>query len=183
MNWIKRLFSSSSPQPTFPPSDSPPEVTAKLMEAEEMASELVDYLLGDQLFRQIVVETPAGLRQPKMTLGGLVERIEQLEASKELGPGDRRRLQAVKEAWEAARRRYPEQVREKLQREMKSYLQNWKYYLQERAQNPEKWQNDYDFEVRNRKRVELVIRLLGDAAPSGVLEELDKLESQANKAQ
>lgn len=180
MNWIKRLFSSLSfSQPAFPPSDSPPHIAATLMEAEQMASELADYLMGDQLFRQIVVETPAGLRQPKMTLGGLVERIEQLEASNEVGVRDRRRVQAVRDTWETIRQRYPEQVKEKLQREMKSYLHSWRYYLQERAQNPEKWKNDYDVELRNRKRVELVIRLLGPDVPPDLKEDLDSLDSSA----
>lgn len=173
--WLQRLFFSPSAD-AFPPSDSAPESTATLMEAEKMASELSDYLIGDRLFRQIVVDTPAGLRQPKMTLGGLVERMQALASDPQLGPGDRRRLHAVQEAWETARRRYPEQVTEKLQREMKSYLHNWQYYLDQRAQNPEKWKNDYAYEARNKRRVQLVVRLLGADAPTGILDDLEAME-------
>jgi len=147
-----------------------------LMEAETMAAELTDYLLGTQLFRQIVVDTPAGFRQPKMTLGGLVERIETLAADPRLGASDRRRLQAVQEAWEEAQHRYPQQVREKLFREMKSYLRNWKYFLEQRSQDPDRWKQEYPYELHNRQRVQLVVHLLGDEAPAGILEELEMLE-------
>lgn len=172
---LKRLL---FPPRALPPSDSPPELAATLLEAEKMAAELPDYLLGKQLFRQIAVDTPLGYRQPKMTLGGLVERIESLAAEPRLGPGDRRRLQAVQEAWAQAQHRYPEQVREKLRRELKSYLHSWKYFLAQRANNEDKWKQEYPFEVRNKQRVKLVVRLLGAAAPAGILEDLEALEPE-----
>ncbi len=176
MNWLQRLFGSRPPSP-FPSCDSSPDLAADLLEVEAMAGELVDYLLSNRLFWQIDVATPLGERQPKMTLGGLYERLKQLEAA-DLGPGDRRRLAAVSEAWAAARRRYPAQVTAKLKRELDSYVKNWKYYLDQRARDPERWQEEYEVELRNRRRVELVLRLLGPEAPAGLLEELAELEAK-----
>lgn len=171
-SWLDRFLHRELP---LPPSDSAPELTAELIEAEKMAAELVDYLLGPQLFWQIVVETPLGTRRPKMTLGGLVERIERLQAAA-LGPNDRRRLEAVVAAWEEARRRYPQQVTTKLKRELDSFVRNWKYYLEQRARNPERWKEEYEVEVRNRHRIERVLRLLGPEGPPGLLAELEELE-------
>jgi hypothetical protein len=165
-------------EPPVSPSDSAPEPAAELIEAEKMAAELVDYLLGKPLFWQIVVETPLGTRRPKMTLGGLVERIERLQAA-DLGPRDRERLQAVITAWEEARRRYPRQVTTKLKRELDSFVRNWKYYLEQRSRNPERWKEEYEVEVRNRHRIELVLRLLGPEGPPGLLAELEELERRA----
>ena len=40
--------------------------------AQAMVDELTDYLMGDTLYRQLMVKTPGGVRQPKMTLGALL---------------------------------------------------------------------------------------------------------------
>jgi hypothetical protein len=141
-----------------------------------MAAELEDYLLGDRLFRQIVVETPAGTRRPKMTPGCLWERIQHLQSAADLGPEDRKRLAAVQDAWNTARRLYPDQFKRKLRRELDSYLKNWRYYLEQRASDPERWEADLQAESRNRRRVELVLRLLGPDAPYGLLDDLETLE-------
>lgn len=179
MNWLRSLFANPN-HPTLPISDSPPEMTAELMEAEQAANELVDYLLSDRLFWQIVTDTPAGVRRPKMTLGGLWERIRRLQAAPELGPNDRNRLAVVQAAWDAARRRYPAQFTLKLKRELDSFLKNWKYYLEQHASDPERWQQEYDVEVRNRERVVLITQLLGPEAPPGLLEDLAMLEANTS---
>ena len=177
MNWLKGLFDSTPP---YPSSDSPSALAAELIEAEGMADELGDYLLGDRLFRQIVVETPLGTRRPKMTLGCLWERIQHLHAAADLGPEDQKRLAAVQDAWDTARRFYPEQFKRKLRRELDSYLKNWKYYLEQRASNPDRWDADHQAELKNRRRVELVLRLLGSDAPHGLMDDLETLERQQN---
>lgn len=173
MSWLKGLFNIVSP---YPASDSPSKLAAELIETEAMASELGDYLLSDRLFRQIVVETPVGTRRPKMTLGNFWERIMHLQAATDLGPNDRERLIVAEDAWNFARRLYPEKVKRKLRRELDSYLKNWKYYLDQRAQNPDRWDADYQVELRNRQRVRLVLNLLGTDAPHRLMEELESLE-------
>lgn len=178
MDWLKRVLSSNH---SLPASDSPPELAAELIEAEAMAAEIVDYLLSDRLFWQLSVETPLGSQQPKMTLGGLWERIKKLEAAADLGSGDRQRLAAVTTAWEDARRRYPPQFTDKLKRELDSYLKNWRYYLDQVARDPERWRDEYEVELRNRRRVELVLRLLGPDAPEGILDDLAELEKKVQR--
>jgi len=183
-DWLKKLFgpaghASDGPGAgaAVPASDSPPELEADLLETEAGARDLVDYLLSDRLFWQLSLETPLGTRQPKMTLGSLYEHIDELKgSSSDLGDHDRQRLSTVVTAWEAARRRYPTQVTAKLKRELDSYLKNWTYYLDQRRQDPERWKEEYDVEVRNRRRVELVLTLLGPDAPAGLLEDLQGLE-------
>ena len=175
MNWLKNLL---DPTPPYPPGDSPSALAAELIEAEGMAAELDDYLLGDRLFRQIVVETPEGTRRPKMTLGGLWERIQHLQAAADLGQEDQKRLAAVQDAWDTAHRLYPDHFKRKLRRELDSYLKSWKYYLEQRAGNRERWDADYKVELRNRRRVEQVLRLLGPDAPYGLMDDLETLERQ-----
>ena len=177
MSWIKKIFGGEEAPP--PVSDSPPELAAELLEAEQFAKELPDYLLSNRLFWQIVVNTPLGLRQPKMTLGSLYERMEHLASADEIGPKDRERLRRIQDAWDIARKSYPAQFKQKLRRELDSYLHNWKYYLEQRRNDPERWQEDYEVELRNRRRVEEIVRLLGPDAPPGLLDELEAWEKEA----
>ncbi|NOX62423.1 MAG: hypothetical protein GXP42_10855 [Chloroflexi bacterium] len=177
MSWINKIFGREATPP--PTGDSPPELEAELIEAEQFAKELPDYLLSDRLFWQIVVDTPLGARQPKMTLGSLFERMQHLASAPALGPKDRERLKRIQEAWDIARKSYPQQFKQKLRRELDSYLHNWKYYLEQRRGDPERWKEDYEVELRNRRRVELVVGLLGPDAPPGLLEELKEWEKEA----
>ncbi len=179
MSWIKKLFGVDHDVNQLPPTDSPPELAAKLLEAERMADQLEDYLLSDRLFWQISVETPLGTRQPKMTLGSLYERIQYLEAHRdELGPNDGSRLQKIRRAWDEAQARFPEQWREKLRREFKSYMHNWKYFLEQRSANSERWTQDYKFELRNRERARLALQLLGPEAAADLMQEYEIIEKK-----
>jgi hypothetical protein len=179
MNWLKNILGSKT-KTAYPPSDSPPELAVILLEAEQMAGELEDYLRGKRLYRQISVETPLGTRRPMMILGGLFERLERLAEAEELGPNDCQRLGVIKEAWEVARDRYSELFQEKLQREHDSYLRNWKYYLEDLARDPERWKEEYEVELRNRRRVELIRRIMGPDTPPG-LADLDELEEDLDE--
>jgi hypothetical protein len=179
MNWLRRILGLRTEAAT-PPSDSPPELATTLLEAEGMAGELDDYLRSKRLYRQISVETPLGTQRPQMTLGGLFERMELLAGAEELGPNDGRRLNAIREAWDEARGRYPEQFQEKLRREHDSYLRNWKYYLEDLARDPDRWKGEYEVEARNRRRVELIRRITGPDLPPG-LDDLDELEEDPDE--
>jgi len=177
MSWLKKILGQKDDTSASLPTDSDPKLAAKLLEAEKMSMQLQDYLLSDKLFWQIVVDTPAGLRQPKMTLGALYQRLQELDAHKdELGPNDRARLAQIWQRWETARKRFPKQWRDKLRREYKSYLNNWKYFLEQRSANSESWARDYPVEVRNRERARLVLRLLGPDA-ADLLQDFEKVEA------
>ncbi|HEY80637.1 MAG TPA: hypothetical protein EYP25_08915 [Anaerolineae bacterium] len=181
MSWFKKRFGSHRPEKT-PASDSPPELAAKLLEAEKFADQLDAYLLSDRLFWQISVETPLGTRQPKMTLGSLYERIQELNAhANELGANDRQRLATIERAWEEAQRRFPAQWQEKLRREFKSYMHNWTYFLEQRASNPERWAQDYKFEVRNRERARLILQILGPEAAADLAREYETVEETLDR--
>ncbi len=177
MSWMKKLFGSQNETSPQPPTDSPPELAAMLLEAEKMSSQLMDYLLSQKLFWQISVETPLGTRQPKMTLGSLYERIQRLQAQEaNLGPNDRQRLHEIVRSWEDAQARFPGQWRKKLRREFKSYLHNWRYFLEQESRGSERWAQDYPVEVRNRERARLILRLLGPEASEELLQEYQAVE-------
>lgn len=109
-----------------------PKLVAELMVAGAMASELPDYLLGDRLFRQVVVKTPEGTQQPKMTLGNLLSRYRLLRHfAGDLDASQQQALAAVGAAIEENRRVYRPQWIGYIQKELKSYLDSWRWYVDE----------------------------------------------------
>lgn len=150
-----------------------------LLLAEAMAQELNDYLLGDSLYRQLIVKTPQGVKQPKMTLGALLEHLEALRwAEAEMSPEQRQRLKAVEDQVSLARAAFPEQWRAMLRREVHGLLSSWRWYLEDAAQNAKARQN-YPTEVPTRTRLALLMEALGDAPDAAdARSELAQLDRQ-----
>ncbi len=151
-----------------------------LLAVEQMVSELSDYFARQELFRQLVVHTPWGDELPKMSLGGLVERLNYLERHRDaLTSEEQARLDKARAAYEEAIRYRRQQVAERLRREFRSYLNSWKWYLDELRDNPDKVM-DYPAEVHNRLRLTTLLneaRRLGielDPDQVHMLEELDQ---------
>ena len=151
-----------------------------LLTVEKMVEELPDYFARDELFRQLVVHTPWGDKLPKMTLGGLVERLKLLEENGDLlTPEERARVEAARRAYEDFVRTHRRQVEQRLRREFKSYLNSWKWYLDELRENPEKIA-DYRQEVHTRRRLDVLIEEAnrwGFDLGRDNLQELEKLDA------
>ena len=133
--------------------------------------DLLDPFIVRMMGAHINRRTVANVRKADLE----IERMEELAEAEDLGPNDRQRLSAIQEAWDAARGRYPEQFQEKLRQEHDSYLRNWKYFLENMARDPDRWKEEYEVELRNRRRVELIRRIMGPDAPPD-LADLDELE-------
>ncbi len=156
------------------------ELVRTLLTVEQMVAELEDYFARDELFRQLVVHTPWGDELPKMTLGGLVERLRFLERHRdELTPEERDRLDRARDAYDTFVRRHFSQVAERLRREFKSYLGSWKWYLDELRENPRK-AADYPAEVHNRVRLTTLLeeaRRLGIELDPSLVAQLEDLDA------
>lgn len=133
------------------------DLVTALLTVERMVEELPDYLARDQLFRQLIVHTPWGDELPKMTLGGLVERLHLLEAHREaLTPEERARVEAARRTYEDFVHHHRRQVEQRLRREFKSYLGSWKWYLDDLRENPGKIA-DMRLEAHNRRRLTVLM--------------------------
>ncbi len=156
------------------------ELVITLLTVEKMISELDDYITRDELFRQLIVHTPWGDELPKISLGGLVERLRFLEKHlDELSPEERERVKAAREAYERFVRLHRARVEERFQREFKSYLRSWKWYLEDLQENPEKV-SDYPAEVHNRVRLTTLmeeVKRLGMTLDAELLRELEELDA------
>ncbi len=149
---------------------------------QAMTDELVDYLMGDSLYRQLVVKTPDGVRQPKMTLGALLEAVQQLDWQRpQLNPAQRQQLTAIEERIAVARASFAAAWDSLLRRELKALLDSWKWYLDDVREN-EAARDNYASEAHTRTRIELVQAALAASVPAESSytdqDELDKLDRQ-----
>ncbi|MEA3336731.1 MAG: hypothetical protein U9R25_12525 [Chloroflexota bacterium] len=156
------------------------QLATDLAIAGAMTYELDDYLLDDRLYRQMVVETPSGTKQPKMTLGALLELVDNLSWYRtDLSAEQRKGLVSIENRVGAARRTYRDQWAEKLTREMKALLSSWQWYLDDVGRNP-KAREDYASEVHIRNRIDILKSALAraDKMTSGEGQQLDQLDSR-----
>jgi hypothetical protein len=149
------------------------QMTTRLAVTQAMADELNDYLMGNDLYRQTLVETPAGSEQVVMTPGALLENLALLGNSEPaLSDAQRAQLAAIRDAVARARRTLPDQWQALLHRELKALLDSRKWYLddleQRRAEPDQRGP-----EAQQRARIDLILRELGGAA--GLEEERRRL--------
>lgn len=122
-------------------------------ELQTMTEELENYLLDDRLFRTITVAGKQGDYLTKMTLGGMLERIADLQRA-EHAPEV---VEAAQGALERAQRVMGEAYDLMLAREAKSYADSWRWFLQSCEESPEECGRDYAQEVPLRLRLERLL--------------------------
>jgi hypothetical protein len=135
-----------------------PETTRHELTA--IAAHLEDYLLGNDLYKTITVTTPTGEYLIKMTLGGMVERMDELEAQG--GASDA--VRQAREALERVKRMMPDRYYERLAREAKSYADSWNWFLQNCWEGEARCRADYAQEVETRLRLERLFEEGGEHA-------------------
>jgi hypothetical protein len=124
------------------------ELAVDLAVAEAMVAALEDYLFSDRLFYQLVVRTPLGARQPKLTIGGLLERLHQLKWGRdELDPAQRGEVDGLEEAYADVKRRWSELFEQKVRRELRSLLDSWRWFMQDCEDRHRRCQSEYPSEV------------------------------------
>lgn len=150
-----------------------------LLITEAMAGELTDYLMGDNLYRQLIVKTPEGTKQPKMTLGALLENVDLLKAAADgMTPEQQARLRVVEDQMDLARGAFASQWQEWLRREARANLGSWRWYLDDVARSRSA-QERYASEARIRTRLALVMQQLrNDPDMAEDRRELADLDSQ-----
>ena len=127
-----------------------------------MAEEMEAYLLSDHLFRQLIVRTPLGDLQPKMTLGAFLEHYQRLRRREmALSPAQRAKLSEIGETWATMKRRYEGRYAERLHHELRSHLDSWKWFIDDCLRQPTRCCDDYPTEARARARVALLIEEIG----------------------
>jgi hypothetical protein len=100
--------------------------------AQAMADELETYLQRDVLYWQMAARGPMSSRFPKMTLGGLLLRLQRLKALRDrLAPQQQSALDALDRRVETAFSSWSAAYDARLQREIEARLNAWARYIAE----------------------------------------------------
>ncbi len=138
-----------------------PAVDLAIVQA--MSEELEEYLVKDELFRQLTVRTPAGDQRPQMTASDLLVRLHRLNGEREqLTPAQRTALDQAQRAVDATVHSLRSRFVERLERDMKSRLNSLRWFIDDCRQDRKRCRSEYPFEIRNRQRIEQIINQLGD---------------------
>ncbi len=127
-------------------------------ELESMSDKLEDYLLDEELYKTITVHAPEGEHLIKMTIGGMLERLEELRAHDASNPV----IVLAEGALERAQTVMPDRYFAKLAREAKSYTDSWNWFLQNCWEGDGRCRSDYAQEVPLRLRVARLLDSAGE---------------------
>jgi hypothetical protein len=135
------------------PFTNDPEHNLRILEA--MVEEFEDYLASDELFRQLVVQTPERTLMPKMTVGLMREHVDALEREfVHMLPTTRNRITAAIRRFESVRDANLAAYAEKLRRELKGHLDSWSWYLKGCLEGDDECADNYPRETWIRTRLD-----------------------------
>jgi len=132
----------------------------------EMVGELENYIVNEDLYRTVTVRTPGGEARLQMTGGDLLTRLYRLSRERaRLTPAEQQELDALQAESEKIIYSLKTRFQERLVRELKARTDALKWYLDDAAQNPNEGKANYPYEIRNRQRIEEIVKALGNNVP------------------
>lgn len=155
----------------------PPAVDLAVLEAE--SAELQDYIVAGELYRTVHVRTPEGTQTVQMSGGDVLNRIFRLAGETErLTPEEQRRFAAVRAAVEQTIYSLRTRFHALLNREVKARLDALNWFLDDAVADPKRARGEYPFEIRNRQRVEVILRQLGGELLTELKQQLGRIDGR-----
>jgi hypothetical protein len=149
---------------------------------EAMTAELEAYLVGDELYRTLVVHTPKGDQKLQMTGGDLLTRLHRLRGQiDQLTPEQRSRFETAEKQAEKSIYSLRSRMVQRLQREMKSRLDSLRWFLDEWEQDRRRGRTDYPYEIRNRQRIQEILKFLGNQVPEDLKAALNQIDHRIRR--
>ena len=147
--------------------------------SQQMATELEDYIVKDELYRAMTVRTSAGDQRLQMTGGDLLARLYRIQ-------GERDQLSAEQQtAFDDLQKQVDDTIyslrtrfHDRLQREMKARLDSLKWFLDDCGGDIQKCRVDFPFEMRNRQRIEEIMKRVGDEIKPELEEQLHSVDKR-----
>lgn len=152
-------------------------VNTKLAILESMVEHLHDYLDDDRLFKTITAYPPGGERLVKLTIGAMLDLMDELRHHGLTAPQEEKLTELEQHAGRV-RQQHPSPYYEKVARELKSYTDSWRWFLQSCEDGDRRCVREYPSEVSTRLRIERLLDEAGDrqevAAGRRRVEKLDR---------
>lgn len=148
----------------------------------EMANELQDYLLGDEVYRTLVVVTFQGEERIQSSCGDLLARLHKLAGqSKLLSPAQQDELTSIHRRIDATTKIMQDRYYALILREVRARLNSLNWYLDDCDEDRRQCRVQYPFEIRNRQRIHEMVKSLGDKLPSDVQAEIAAVDSRLHE--
>jgi hypothetical protein len=155
------------------------EPAVDLAVVREMANEFDKYIVGDEVYRTLIVKSHRGEEMVKSSGGDLLARLHKLDAQyDELTPEQQHELQNLRRRIDELFRDYRSHFHALLARETKARLNSLKWFLDECRQDRRQCRIQYPFEIRNRHRIAESWKLLCENPPEGIKAQIDAVDRQ-----
>jgi len=147
--------------------------------AEAFVAELDNYIIKDDLYRTVFVRTGEGEINLQMTGGDLLARLHRLQGEADaLLADEQRRLATAQHEADRIIHSLKTRFHQRLQREMKTRLDSLRYYLDELDDDRQAAGSNFPFEMRNRQRIEEIVKQLGRDATGDLLTQLRQIDNR-----
>jgi len=154
-----------------------PGVDLAILQA--MTDELEEYLVNDELYRTVIMRTPTGDRKLTMTGASLLSVLRRLQGERyDLSLEQQERLDAVAAQVEEITGSLKTRFHARLLREMKARLGGLTWYLDDCSDDRQRCRANYPFEIRNRQRIEEIVKEVGDDMPDDLASQLDAVDGR-----
>jgi hypothetical protein len=125
------------------------------------------------------VRTPEGDQTVQMSGGDVLTRIFRLAGEEnQLTPDQQRRFRAVRTAAEQTIYSLRTRFHALLAREVKARLDALNWFLDDAAADPKRARGEYPFEIRNRQRIEVIMRELGGDLTPELKQQLQRVDGR-----
>lgn len=146
---------------------------------EGMIPELEDYIIKDDVYRTVILPTSAGDRNIRMTGGDLLARLHRLEGERDaLTPAQQQRLDAAKTKANEIIYSLKTRFNNRLQREMKTRLDSLRWFFDDCSSDRQRCRVEFPFEMRNRQRIEEILKQLGKDVPEELMTALRQIDKR-----
>ena len=145
---------------------------------EGMIPQLEDYIIKDEVYRTVILPTSEGDLNIRMTGGDLLARLHRLQGVRDtLSAGQQQRVDTAQSQADTIIRGLKTRFNQRLLREMKARLDSLKWYFDDCASDRQRCRTEFPFEMRNRQRIEEIVKHVGKDVP----DDLRSMLSQADK--
>lgn len=146
--------------------------------AEGMIRELADYIIKDDVYRTVILPTSIGDQNIRMTGGDLLARLHRLHAERDaLNAAQQQRLDAAQSQAESTIHSLRTRFNQRLAREMKARLDTLRWFLDD-CTDRQRCRTEFPFEMRNRQRIEEILKQLGDEVPADLRTSLSHVDTR-----
>ena len=127
--------------------------------AAAMTAELEEYIVKSDLYHTVIARTPRGDEKITMTGGDLLTRLHRLQGERaRLTPAQQQEFDDVARRAEATIYSLRSRFHALLRRELKARVDALRWFLDDCTGDPKRCRANYPYEIRNRQRIEEILK-------------------------